>query len=310
MAKDNYTKFDFAQVLKKSLQEQVDALRFVNVQNLIDTYYSRAIAFYDANNSVNRVKFYLDKTRQQSKIEVTFNNVLDINGKYFLLNSGGNRKRYIIHFTNGVPTPPSLLGYTTINVPISAGESQNQVAANLAVELLMTKEFEVSPLNNTSFLTLTNIDKGLTDNITDVNTGFNLTTIIAGITDLIKDCEIEPIPDTRIVFNELEKRFELFNIQPISVQLETTATDSEIEEISITTANIEQALVIPDNTKKIFLQVREPNTKLYIATSLGGPKRTIRYGCSYMDSDVSYIGKTLYISTDKDNRTIELQLWS
>ena len=138
MAKDNWSKLDFGQTLKASHQKEVDAQRVVNVQNVIDTYFSRAIPTYDGEGSLTNIKFYLDRTRQCTRLNAVADVSGSLNGTYFIIYSGGNRTQYYVWFNNGSAPDPAIPNAVGIEVSYANNAKASTLANLVAIELNMS----------------------------------------------------------------------------------------------------------------------------------------------------------------------------
>lgn len=307
MTRKDASRLDFALTLKLSHQDEVAAFRYVSVQNVIDSYFSRAIPTYNVNNSVESVRFYLDKTRQQSKIQFVGDTAGSLNNKYFLINTGGNRKKYYVWYNNGTGSDPLVAGRIGIEVEYNNNESASTIANRTAMALLLTAEFDDGrdTLGQSSLITITSVDKGLSDLATAGITPFTVTTLHEGETEFLKEYEVVQIPGIRIVYNEFQKTFEF-----ISIGDDVVATGFFVNNYTLATAGTEYAIALPDGTKKFRLQSAEPAVKLAISDTSGGDIFYIRYGAYYQEDHINSDNVTFYITATKDNTVVQLLSWT
>lgn len=204
--------------LKKSHQDQVQALRVVDVKNYVQDYYSRVVPVYNMDGSVISAKFYQDNTRAAYKISFVPNTANVLLGKYFTINTGGNRKKFYLWFddSSNSATDPFILGRTGIRVEIENGDSAAIVAFAVASALKLTQEFNAVTSGYTPILEISSVEKGYSDPINAGDSGFNVTVLEQGRSNLIKEVVLTQVPNCRYVFNELEANFELI---PIGVEI-------------------------------------------------------------------------------------------
>lgn len=211
---DNKSQFDMGMTLKKSHQDQIQALRVVNVKNYVQDYYSRVLPVYDMDGSVISAKFYQDNTRAAYKVSFVPNTANVLLGKYFTINTGGNRKKFYLWFDNSANegVDPSILGRTGIRVEIEDGDSAAIVAFAVASALKLTQEFNAVTNGYTPVLEITSVEKGYADPINAGNSGFTVTVLEQGRSNLIKEVTLTQVPSCKYVYNEMESTFELLPV--------------------------------------------------------------------------------------------------
>lgn len=211
---DNKSQFDMGMTLKKAHQDQIQALRVIDVKNYVQDYYSRVLPVYNAEGSVVSAKFYQDNTRQTSKIIFIANNANVLLSKYFLINSGGNRKKFYVWFDNAANTgiDPAVPGRVGVRVEIENGDPASIVGFAVASALKLTQEFYCTTNGYTPVLEVANVEKGYTDPILAGTSGFTVSVLIPGQSNLIKEVILQQVPNCKYVYNELEACFELISI--------------------------------------------------------------------------------------------------
>jgi hypothetical protein len=223
--------------LKKAHQDQIQALRVIDVKNYVQDYYSRVIPVYNAEGSVISAKFYQDDTRQSSKIIFAANPANILLGKYFLINSGGNRKKFYLWFDNAANAgiDPAIPGRVGIRVEVEDGDPASIVGFAVASALKLTQEFYCTTSGYTPVLEVVNVEKGFTDAISAGNSGFTISVLDQGKSNLIKEVNLTQIPSCKYVYNEMESTFELLPIGSAFV-------DADGNLITSTTVGDKQAL--------------------------------------------------------------------
>lgn len=234
---DNKSQFDMGMTLKKAHQDQIQALRVIDVKNYVQDYYSRVIPVYNAEGSVISAKFYQDDTRQSSKIIFAANPANILLGKYFLINSGGNRKKFYLWFDNAANAgvDPAIPGRVGIKVEVEDGDPASIVGFAVASALKLTQEFYCTTNGYTPVLEVVNVEKGFTDAISAGNSGFTVSVLDQGRSNLIKEVNLTQIPSCKYVYNEMESTFELLPVGSAFV-------DADGNLITSTTVGDKQAL--------------------------------------------------------------------
>lgn len=234
---DNKSQFDMGMTLKKAHQDQIQALRVIDVKNYVQDYYSRVIPVYNAEGSVISAKFYQDDTRQSSKIIFAANPANILLGKYFLINSGGNRKKFYLWFDNAAHegVDPAIPGRIGVRVEVEDGDPASIVGFAVASALKLTQEFYCTTNGYTPVLEVVNVEKGFTDSISAGDSGFTVSVLDQGRSNLIKEVNLTQIPSCKYVYNEMESTFELLPVGSAFV-------DADGNLITSTTVGDKQAL--------------------------------------------------------------------
>jgi DNA-binding beta-propeller fold protein YncE len=92
------------------------------------------------------------------------------------------------------------------------------------------------------------------------------------------------------------------------------AATPSIQNVTILTANIENMIVLPLNTKRFQIRVRDAVAKIQLAYTMGDSSVnyiTIPRGCNYSEQDLNLttLNRVLYIQSNKNNIIIECMVW-
>ncbi len=297
-------------VLKNSHSEEGNALRVIDVDNIVGSFYNRVTLETDSEDSVTNAKFYLDTEQQISTVETQGDNSGSLSGKYFLLNSANNENKFYVWYDvdNG-SVDPAVPNRTGIRIPISTDDPSFAVALGTSIIINSNHSdlFKAKSINN--IVRIENLGLGQTDPTTDVDTGFTFTQTQQGESELLKDYDLPPQNDVRYVYNYAEKKFEVFDTSPVEVTLESSSKTAYIENISATTASTEYSFSLPDNTKRFTIRLRETDSPLKVKFQSGGDHVLLPRGTSYGEENLVTDNVTLYFETELDNRTVELIYW-
>jgi hypothetical protein len=266
---DNKSQFDMGMTLKKSHQDQIQALRVVNVKNYVQDYYSRVLPVYDMDGSVISAKFYQDNTRAAYKVSFVPNTSNVLLGKYFTINTGGNRKKFYLWFDNSANegVDPSILGRTGIRVEIEDGDSAAIVAFAVASALKLTQEFNAVTNGYTPVLEITSVEKGYADPINAGNSGFTVTVLEQGRSNLIKEVTLTQVPSCKYVYNEMESTFELLPVGSAFVDADgnliTSSTVGDKQALDVMVAGQvvwdEILTTFPSETSELYTYKKDSN---------------------------------------------------
>lgn len=290
-------------------EDLANAKRVIDVDNIVEQYWSRAEVTYDGNNSATNAKFYVDDLQEISKVQFVSDVAGSLNNKYFLLNSGLDKNQYYVWYNvGGTGTDPNVTGRTGIEVPINFNEQDAVIAlaTKLIIQTVAPSDFDFKLFSNN--LELTNKQYGETTNASDFNTGFNVTVEREGVSTLIKDFDIPQQTGIRYVYNEVEKEFQAYNTD-INVQLGKAQSPTAINQV-IVLAGSEVSIALPNGTKKFYLRMREVDVDLNLAYASGGDFVFIRRGNAYFEEGLDTDNVTLYLTTNVGNRTVELVYWT
>jgi len=97
------------------------------------------------------------------------------------------------------------------------------------------------------------------------------------------------------------------------VNVDPDPSSASINNIDYPTSGVEQSWVVPDDTRKFEIRVRDMDANMRIAFSSGdtsiGPYFTIRRGCSFWEDNIKTNGITVYFQIDKSSQTVEILTW-
>ena len=206
------SQLDFGGVLRDTHEIQVQATRVIDVDTLVEAYFTRADVTYNVDGSATAASFYYDKNNHIEKITVVSDIAGSLNNKYWLLDGPRDENEYYIWYNvNGTGTDPAIVGRTGIQVPIATNEDSYIVA--LATRMALNLNSSIA-----SEFTVQNMDTAvrLTGKITgsvvyvDVNTAFNFEAISVGVTEFVKSITLPYVNGVKYIYNEYEKTFEIY----------------------------------------------------------------------------------------------------
>lgn len=248
-----FSNLDPGGVLKNSHSQEADALRVIDTNNIVGRYWSHVILTYDSNDSVENAKFFYDKTKGIYEVTMVADVAGSLNGKYFLLNTGQNEKKFYVWYNvGGTGVDPALLDREGVEIPVQFNDSAAIVA--LATKLMLDLKDEVIVTNSLNNKIKIENDLFGTSSIADFNTGFSFNTIQDGTSDLLRDYDFPEIQNARYVYNPYERTFEVDSFTEFhSDFVETTFTGDKAlrvqGEIAVT--------VDPNNNNEITYSYNE-----------------------------------------------------
>lgn len=200
-------------VLKNSHEIQAEALRTIDVDNLVNAFFTRADVTYNGSGSATAASFYYDKNNQIEVITFFSDISGSLNNKYWTLDgpNGAKNKYYIWYNVDNTGTDPAIVGREGIEIPISTNDDADIVslATRLALNLNtnIQTEFTVKNINNTLRLVAKLNGQVI---FLDINSGFTFFAESIGITELVKTIELPYENGIKYVYNTYEKTFTIF----------------------------------------------------------------------------------------------------
>jgi len=119
---------------------------------------------------------------------------------------------------------------------------------------------------------------------------------------------VVPVDETGNFFNS-SNRF------PVDAIINISDIDTpNIVNVPVVTANNEVSQVVPNNTKKFRIRLRESQAaviKFCFASGQSGSNYfTINPGSQYVEDGIDLVGKTIYFQVTKPNVTVEFLFWT
>lgn len=90
---------------------------------------------------------------------------------------------------------------------------------------------------------------------------------------------------------------------------ETVGTIATIVNINVALAGVEESFTLPDNTTRFSINIREIDTDMNLSYTSSGDYIKIKRGVTYSEDKLKTNSVTLYFTTNKDNKTVELVYW-
>lgn len=241
-------------------------------------------------------------------------------GTYIEFTSSITKKKLVVWYSvDNVGSAPNIPNAKFIEVSIKENDKAMYVVWLTNQKLKIEPFFEKTNVNKLTKLELTYAEFGTATQININNTPFNLTTINEGVSVLVGEILLDYSNSGNPIYNGNELKNLKFNpftasfdleFSDIQVTLDTTASSFEVFNIPVPLADTELTLTIPNGTKKYKLKSREPNTQLYISHNSNGDFFTVPYGATYSEDGINTNSLALYVKTSRDNRTLELLVWS
>jgi len=296
-------------VLKNVHSQEADALRVIDTDNIVGSYWSHVVLAYDGNDSVESADFYYDEKRGIYNLTTLADVAGSLNNKTFLINSGQNEKQFYVWYNvGGTGVDPEIPGRTGIEVPVAFNDPAGITALASQLVLNNIPEFNVKMLLGNK-IQIENEVIGQSS-ISDFDTGFNFDTIQDGISSLVKTYDFPQQNDIKYVYNPYEKTFEVIDTSPIEVTLESSSRTPTIVNLTVLLANTEQSIALPDNTKKFTIKVRENDTKLKIKYDAAGSFLELKRAIIYTEDNLLTTSVTIFFETNKPGKTVELVYWT
>lgn len=303
------SQLDFGGAIKNSHQMQADALRVIDVDNIVNDFFTRADVIYNSSNSATAADFWFDQGFHITEMCITTNAAF-LNNRYILVDDAIDENNYYIWYNyDGTGTDPMISGRTAIEVPLAIGDTTAVVtmATRLLFNASAASEYITLEQIGTNKLKFTNKKEGFSSGVRDGTTVFNYEILNKGESILIDSIELPFDNNVRYVYNEFEKTFEIFPEITVTV---SEANNSFIANINVPAAGVENNFVLPDGTKRFTIKVRQNDTDMDFSYVSSGNTLLVRKGVSYTEQTLNTTNVTLYFTLTNANKDVEIIYWT
>jgi len=294
-------------------------LRTKESLTVVDNHFDMFSATYDGNNNPTEICYFAGVTPYISTIGFSADVSGSLDGTYFLISAGRSKKRYaIVYNVNSSGNVPSLVGIENVIVDIQTNDPAAIVAyaTELAISNL-NKIFSVKRRN--AVLELTTIDIGETDDTIDVSTGFIFTNTLGTneLTDKVylTYSGVNPIWQGQELkgykYNIYTGRFE--TVEEVTVDLgPLISKDPVIYNVDMVVSGQEYSQVLPVDTKRFQIGIRDSLSKYTISYQSAGAVFTYERGVVYEENGLKLDSSTntIYFKGFKDNLVMEIITWT
>lgn len=314
------TQFDRGQVEKAVFSELQSSYRTYGTSAVLKDAYTHFTQTLNIDGLPVQVDYYQASHPAKDKINFSSDVGGSKAGKYFTLQEYLTKKTHVFYYVvdgNGVAP-----GIGDIETPINISENDPASVVTYSTKLVLNTipEYIVTQHSLlTSYLEIEYLQFGETPAVDVGTTGFLVTRIQEGESFHVGSIELDydingnPIYNGNTLkglkFNQFTGSFDV-ELGNVEVELSTTARTFNVVNIDIPLAGVETQITIPNGTKKFKLKVKEPNTKLEITNASSGDTFTIPYGGVLEESELDTNGVSIYVTTSRDNRTIQLITWN
>ncbi len=217
------TQLDMGGVLRNAHSIKAEALRTIDIDNLVEGYYNRINVSYTDGNATGGTAYY-DKNIEVFEVIFPADIGGSLNSKYWLLNSALDETEYYVWYNvSGGGVDPAIVGKVGIEVILQTND--NAKIVQMATKLTLNAISDFITKGNDNILNIQNADPGETTDPLDANAGVTFNIISQGVTEEVKTFVLEPVPNAKYLYNEYEKTFELYDfIEFHSDFVETTFT--------------------------------------------------------------------------------------
>lgn len=317
MTDKDISQYDFGLAIRSAHEKSNDSLRVTSANTSVPPQYSRVSLTYNAQNSVTEACFYGGLYSEVRHIGFEADVAGSLNNTYFTLFSENDESCYHVWYNvDGGGTDPAPANSKPIEVQISSNDPASVVTLATKLYLEKIEEFKLYTIGDTC-LKIENKRKGLATDTSDFGTGFVIDTVRQGEETLIKQVKVPYDGKTRYLYNTQEKRFEIIPTGDITVELtgEVDIKDPNTLEIlneTIALNNVEESIVLPDDTKRFTIKARN-NAKLNLAFNVGETTtkyRTIAAGDVWESNGIDIPNSTtIYVLSNKDSTVLEINIW-
>lgn len=315
-----------SQAIGMSFSELQSGLRIYSTNTILKDAYTHFIQTSNDEGLPSHVEYWQAVKPRIDKLTLVGDSSGSLAGTYVTLEEYLTKRSVVLYCV--VSGNGSAPGVGDLEVPVIFEENDTSSIVTYAFlnainnNLDYFKAERVGSIASTNELRVTFLQLGEADSIDVGSTGFSVTTEQQGESFKVGEIFLDYDADNNPIFNGNTLKGLLYNPYTASFDIERQSVEVstivdlkrpsgfDVTEISIPDAGVETAIVLPDDTKRFKIQAREANTELQITNSESGEYFTIRYGCHYEENGLETSGVTLYVTTSRDDRTIELLTWS
>jgi hypothetical protein len=299
-------------VLKDSHDEAAHALRIRDANSRVPSEYSKVVFDKAGNGSITKAVFYRGSQAEKTRIKFFGDVANSLNGKYFLINAAEDVVQFYVWYNSGTAVDPALPGKVGIEIPFVINDPATLIRQATYLYFFKNCEYFDTQTNGTDVLLIENKINGETSNSSDVDTGFGITTIHEGITQRICSIVLPLDASIRYLFNEAERRFELFADQTVTIPGLTVSAGS-VANLTAVLANTEYSFTLAANVRSYEFSARGNSLikwSFAIGTS-GTVYKTEFPGNSYKKENLNLATPlTIYFQTSKPNEVLEIITFS
>lgn len=320
------TQFDPGQVMKGSFSELQSALRTYGTTPILTDAYTHFIQELDVNLRPTKVDYYQAIDPARDRINFRSDNGGDLAGKYFSLQEPITKKVHVFWYrVSGVGTAPGI-GDIEHVVDIATNDFSSVVAFATRSIVKTVPEFNIIGNNLVaSYIDIEYYQFGEAEAVDLGTSGFLSTRLREGDSVHVGSVELDYTIDGHPVYNGNTLKGMLYNPFTASFDVErdelTVTTqvdlspliskDPEIFNVDMTIANTEYSQVLPVDTKRFQVGIRDCLSKYSISYQSNGPIFTLERGVVYEEQGVKLetTNNTIYFKAPRDGVVMEIIIW-
>jgi len=329
MARDKFreqqiSQMDMGGVLKNVHDFDGESLRVRDTVSTVQDYFTHFEAVYDVNDQPTQATYLLGTQPHVTTVGALSDSAGSLNSTYFLLFDARSEQQYHVWYNvsgGGVnPAPANSIG---IEVAITTNDVASIVSLATTGAINITAPRSFAAVSKANVVCVTTVKFGDTDDSVDVSTGF-LFTNQQGSESVVQVVDItyssgNPIWEGQELkgynYNIFDGKFEQDSNVKVSNEIDLQNPDVlGILNKSIANKNVEVTQILPDDTKRFRIQVRDNKAKLQIAYGTGETVtlyKTISRGSEWESGDIDIPnGTTLYILSSQDSIVVEIEVWT
>jgi hypothetical protein len=320
------TQFDPGQVMKGSFSELQSGLRTFSTTPILKDAYTHFIQELDSNLRPTKVEYYQAIDPARDRLTFRSDNAGDLAGKYFSLQEPITKKVHIFWYrVSSVGTAPgigdiehvidintndfaSVVAFATRTVIKTVPEfniiGNNLVASYIDIEYYQFGEAEAVDLGTSGFLT-SRLREG--------------ESIYVGGVELAYNIDGHPVYNGNtlkgMTYNPFTAEFDAAGAElNVSTQIDLRpliSKDPQIFNINMITSNTEYSQVLPIDTKRFQIGVRDCLSKFTISYVSNGPVFTVERGVVYEEQGLKLepTNNTIYFKAPRENLVMEIIIW-
>jgi len=320
------TQFDPGQVMKGSFSELQSGLRTFSTTPILKDAYTHFIQELDSNLRPTKVEYYQAIDPARDRLTFRSDSSGDLAGKYFSLQEPITKKVHVFWYrVSSVGTAPGI-GDIEHVIDINTNDFASVVAFATRTLIKTVPEFNIIGNNLVaSYIDIEYYQFGEAEAVDLGTSGFLTSRLREGESIYVGGVELAYNIDGHPIYNGNTLKGMLYN--PFTAEFdverdELTVTtqvdfspliskDPEIFNVDMLVANTEYSQVLPVDTKRFQIGIRDCLSKFTVSYVSSGPVFTVERGVVYEEQGVKLevTNNTIYFKAPRDNLVMEIIIW-
>lgn len=320
------SQFDPGQTQKMAFSELQSAYRHYETNAILKDAYTHFIQELDVEGRPTKVTYYQATDTASDRLNVRADSGGDLAGTYFTLQEYITKKTHVFWFkVSGSGSAPGI-GDVEHEIALNNNDPASVVAFAVKNSIETTDEFYVIGDDLLSaYVDIEYFQFGETQAINTGSTGFLQNRLKDGASFEVGDVSLSYDVDGHPIYNGNVLKGLLYNPYTASFDVERDeievsaivdmgpiiSKDPVIYNVDMAVSGTEYSLVLPTDTKRFAMKIKNNKSKFEISWVSGGATYGVSRGTEYSEEGLGLETgtNTIYFTGNKDNLTMEIITW-